>query len=47
MMALGQLCVHPDSNKPYIKSVIGGRDHSYINLQVRLLISNQGRKLIS
>lgn len=47
MIALGQLCVHPDSNKPYIKSVIGGRDHSYINLQVRFSIPNQGRKLIN
>ncbi|KAH8172644.1 stress responsive a/B barrel domain-containing protein [Sarocladium implicatum] len=33
MMSLKNECLHPTSQKPYIKSLTGGRDHSIENRQ--------------
>ncbi|KAL9059897.1 MAG: hypothetical protein Q9162_000967 [Coniocarpon cinnabarinum] len=32
-IALGQKCIHPSSNKPYIKSARGGKDNSPEGMQ--------------
>lgn len=34
MLALKDNCIHPTSQKPYIKSGIGGRDNSPEGVQV-------------
>ncbi|KAI9773723.1 MAG: hypothetical protein M1839_002021 [Geoglossum umbratile] len=36
MLALKDQCIHPTTNKPYLKSSIGGRDNSPEELQVSI-----------
>ncbi|KAI0475049.1 dabb-domain-containing protein [Xylariaceae sp. FL0804] len=33
MVALGEKCIHPTSQKPYVKTIGGGRDNSWEGLQ--------------
>jgi hypothetical protein len=40
MLSLKDSCLHPTSNKPYIKSIAGGLDNSPEGLQVRRKIDH-------
>lgn len=37
MLALRSACIHPTTNEPYVKSIVGGKDNSPEGLQVNLL----------
>lgn len=39
MLSLKENCLHPASQKPYIRSSIGGADNSIEGIQVRHLLS--------
>lgn len=39
MLALRSACIHPATNEPYVKSIVGGKDNSPEGLQVNLLLS--------
>lgn len=36
MLALEHTCLHPETQKPYLKSVTGGKDNSIEGIQVPL-----------
>lgn len=39
MLALKDNCLNPETQKPYLKSVIGGKDNSVEGIQVLLPVS--------
>jgi hypothetical protein len=44
MLALKDQCLHPTTNKPYVKSAVGGSDNSPEGLQVRSYSSRETGK---
>lgn len=39
MLALAHTCLHPETQKPYLKSITGGKDNSIEGIQVAFALN--------